>query len=158
MFDLPTEAQWEFACRAGSTTLWYDNISWNGTKGVFVDGRGVCSQYMWADEWGTNLGAAQEVGLLKPNAYGLYDMHGNVAETCLDAYAGSGGPSASDGSEVIDPTGPEASDGGTYRVIKGGGYKTNKGECGSGMRSTSPNATPLEPDIGFRLVCPAVAR
>ena len=82
MFDLPTEAQWEFACRAGSTTLWYDNISWNGTQGVFVDGRGVCDQYMWADSWATE---THEVGLLKPNAYGLYDMHGNVAETCLDA-------------------------------------------------------------------------
>ena len=158
MFDLPTEAQWEFACRAGSTTLWYDNISWYGTQGVFVDGRGVCSQYMWADEWGTNLGEAQDVGLLKPNAYGLYDMHGNVAEICLDAWSGSGGQSASDGSEVVDPTGPEASDGGTYRVLKGGGYKTNKGECGSGMRNTSSGATPIEPDIGFRLVCPAIAR
>ena len=155
-FDLPTEAQWEFACRAGSTTLWYDNISWNGTQGVFVDGRGVCDRYMWADEWGTALGEAQEVGLLKPNAYGLYDMHGNVGEICLDAWGG--GSSVSDGSAVVDPVGPAASDGGTYRVIKGGGYKTGKGECGSGMRTTSSTAAPYEPDIGFRVVCPAVAR
>ena len=155
-FDLPTEAQWEFACRAGSTTLWYDNISWNGTQGVFVDGRGVCPQYMWADEWGTALGEAQEVGLLKPNAYGLYDMHGNVGELCLDGWGG--GSSASDGSEVVDPIGPAVSDGSTYRVIKGGGYKTSKGECGSGMRTTSPTASSYESDIGFRLVCPAIAR
>ena len=111
---------------------------------------------MWADEWGTALGEAQEVGLLKPNAYWLYDMHGNVGEICLDGWGG--GSSASDGSAVVDPAGPAVNDGGTYRVIKGGGYKTSKGECGSGMRTTSSTATPYEPDIGFRLVCPAVAK
>jgi len=148
MFDLPTEAQWEFACRAGSTTLYYDNQTWAT--------RGNCPLYMWADSWGRALDASQEVGLLKPNAFGLYDMHGNVGEICLDAWAA--GTSVSDGSAVVDPVGPEANDGGTYRVIKGGGFKSDKVMCGSGMRSTSSTATPMDPDIGFRVVCPAVAR
>lgn len=155
VFDLPTEAQWEFACRAGSTTLWYDDISWNGTQSVSIDGRARCPEYMWADEWGRNLGAPQEVGLLKPNAYGLYDMHGNVAETCLDAWAY--GAAASDGSAVVEPVGPEADDGNAYRVVKGGGYTTSKAECGSGMRSAASGSA-YNGDVGFRLVCPAVAR
>jgi formylglycine-generating enzyme required for sulfatase activity len=155
MFDLPTEAQWEFACRAGSTTLWYDGISWNGTQGVFVDGRGRCPDYMLSDEWGRNLGAPQEVGLLKPNAYGLYDMHGNVAETCLDGWGY--GAQVSDGGAVVEPIGPEADGGGAYRVIKGGGYKTDKVDCGSGMRNAAGGSAYTD-DVGFRLVCLAVAQ
>ena len=154
-FDLPTEAQGEVACRAGSTTLWYDGISWNGTQGVFVDGRGRCPDYMLSDEWGRNLGAPQEVGLLKPNAYGLYDMHGNVAETCLDGWGY--GAQVSDGGAVVEPIGPEADGGGAYRVIKGGGYKTDKVDCGSGMRNAAGGSAYTD-DVGFRLVCPAIAR
>ncbi|MBR3221792.1 MAG: SUMF1/EgtB/PvdO family nonheme iron enzyme [Kiritimatiellae bacterium] len=154
-FDLPTEAQWEFACSAGSTTLWYDNISWNGTQGVFVDGRGVCSQYMWADDK-SETASVHEVGLLKPNAYGLYDMHGNVAEACLDAWAS--GTDSYYSNAAVEPTGLPASDGGTYRVVKGGGYGTDKALCGTCMRTTTPKAASYDPDIGFRLVCPAVAR
>ena len=152
-FDLPTEAQWEFACGAGSTTLWYDNISWNGTQGVFVDGRGVCNQYMWADEWATE---PNEVGMLKPNAYGLYDMHGNVAEVCLDAWAS--GSDSYYSNAAVEPTGLPAADGGTYRVVKGGAYSSAKALCGTCMRATTPKASSYDPDIGFRLVCPAVAR
>ena len=72
MFDLPSSEQWEYACRAGTTTLFnngsnadtaLDELGWyNGNAG----------------------GSTREVGLLKPNAWGLYDMHGNVAEFCLD--------------------------------------------------------------------------
>ena len=118
-----------------------------------MDGRGVCNQYMWADEWATE---PNEVGMLKPNAYGLYDMHGNVAEVCLDAWAS--GSDSYYSNAAVEPTGLPAADGGTYRVVKGGAYSSAKALCGTCMRATTPKASSYDPDIGFRLVCPAVAR
>ena len=146
-FDLPTEAQWEFACRAGSTTLWYDDQTWST--------RGNCPNYMWADSWATE---THEVGLLKPNAYGLYDMHGNASEICLDGW--SGGTSASDGGAEIDPEGPATDGPYAYRVVKGGSYNTAKFDCASCMRTAKGGGATTEdiPDMGFRLVCPAVAK
>src|SRR5690606_34334752 len=70
---LPTEAEWEYAARAGSTTAWY-----------FGDDKQQLSDYAW---WFDNSdGAYQKVGLKKPNAWGLYDMYGNVAEWTSDQY------------------------------------------------------------------------
>ncbi len=145
-FDLPTEAQWEFACRAGSTTLWYDNQTW--------DTRGNCPNYMWADSWATEV---HEVGLLKPNAYGLYDMHGNASEICLDGW--SGGSAASDGSAETDPEGPATDGPYAYRVVKGGAYDNSKFECGSCLRGAKGGGagTADIPSMGFRLVCPLPA-
>ena len=159
MLDLPTEAQWEFACRAGSTTAWSGGLSWYGSAGsneasVGIDGRAACSQYMWTSEYSGN--TTHEVGLLKPNAFGLYDMHGNVAETCLDVWAA--GSSVSDGSAVVDPVGPGASSGSGYRVVKGGGYSSARADSRSDSRTTTSKATSLDANVGFRLVCPAVAQ
>ena len=76
-FDLPTEAQWEYACYAGATTVY--------SYGDSPDG-----EYMWYSgnngQRGTNTYGAKEVGTRKPNAWGFYDMHGNVMEWCLDWY------------------------------------------------------------------------
>ena len=145
-FDLPTEAQWEFACRAGSTTLWYDNKTWGD--------RGGTSLYMWANDK-SETASTHEVGLLKPNAYGLYDMHGNVAETCLDTWVTGANDYYTN--DAVDPTGVDATEAGTHRVMKGGGYKTDKVYCGSGMRDAAGGSA-YNADVGFRLVCPAVAR
>ena len=94
-FRLPTEAEWEYACRAGTTTEYsYGN---NLTKSdANIDGDSI-----------------KEVGSYKPNAFGLYDMHGNVWEWCEDWYG-----ALQDG-ELTDPKGPKT---GTHRVFRGGSF------------------------------------
>ena len=106
--DLPTEAQWEYACRAGTVVL---------GNGMTEVGRYVGN----ADDakWGYS-GKHTKVGMYLPNAYGLYDMHGNVREWCLDWY-GSYGADA-----VADPRGPVSGDG---RIQRGGDYSSTAPQC-----------------------------
>ena len=99
-FALPTEAQWEYACRAGTTTPYYGGESEDDLRG-----------YGW---FGKNAGGTTHaVGELEPNAFGLYDMHGNLWERCADWYAEDYYTNAL----MDDPTGPLA---GTARVTRGG--------------------------------------
>ena len=111
-FTLPSAAQWEFACRAGSGATYY----WGYDDSVF-------GEYGWSSENATE-GEPQpcvhEVGLRKPNAYGLYDMLGNVEEICGDWYV------ATDGVERTDPEGPAA---GEKRIAKGGSYQRPATTC-----------------------------
>ena len=111
-FRLPTEAEWEYACRAG-TTMSY-------SYGDEPDHR-----YMWANRDGMSV---YEVGLKLPNPWGLHDVHGNVAELCSDwwEYPWSRGPQ-------IDPQGP---DGGYDRVVRGGSARASGGaySCRSAAR------------------------
>ena len=119
-FDLPTEAQWEYACRAGTTT-------------TYSYGNSANENYMWyyANEnstYGSNFGA-HPVGTKRANPWGLYDMHGNVWELCLDwsgtlAYG-------------TDPKGPSS---GSYRVKRGGAWNCEWDQCTSSKRGIS---TPL---------------
>jgi formylglycine-generating enzyme required for sulfatase activity len=99
-YRLPTEAEWEYACRAGSTTIYYWGNSMNGDYAWYSDNSG--------DE--TN-----EVGRKSPNAWGLYDMAGNVWEWCSDWY----GESYYDSSPRQDPQGPSS---GRGRVLRGGSW------------------------------------
>ena len=134
-FDLPTEAQWEYACRAGTTST-YNNggDTENDLKqlgrysGNRFDGKGGFSYH-------TNVGSYES------NAWGLYDMHGNVWDWCLDWYGGllSG---------VTDPVGPSS---GSRRVARGGSWYSNADGCTSSLRDHgSPSL--VDSDNGFRLV------
>lgn len=152
-FDLPTEAQWEYACRAGTTTAlnsgknlnsqYQDSAmdevgryGYNSRDGLFqggkADGKGGYQDYT-------------KVGSYAPNAWGLYDMHGNVAEWCLDFFASQLGTSP-----VTDPEGAES---GVERVLRGGSWNLTASSCCSASRDAE---YPTESDMtkGFRICCP----
>ena len=131
-FDIPTEAQWEFACRAGTATARYD-------MECDVDDMGWHS--------GNSGGAIHEVGLKKPNPWGLYDMYGNVTEWCRD-YSGGYGTAATPSAAIVDPAGP-ASHERNYRVKRGGSSRSpaanwfrsaRRGYCDQSW-TTTPNAS-----------------
>ncbi|MBR6021285.1 MAG: formylglycine-generating enzyme family protein [Kiritimatiellae bacterium] len=126
-FDLPTEAQWEYACRAGTTTTYSYGDSANG-------------DYMWYYSNSSN--QTHEVGTKKPNPWGLYDMHGSVEEWCLDWYASSLGTAA-----VTEPKGASS---GSHRVWRGGSWGDNAGGCRSANREILTPSNGLG-NLGFRL-------
>ena len=129
-FRLPTEAEWEYACRAGTTTAY-----------SFGNDASSLGEYGWFDG---NAGfSTKPVATRKPNAWGLYDMHGNVWEWCSDWYGNY--PSGA----VSDPQGPVS---GTGRVLRGGSWLNRSNLCRASFRFG------LEPgldncafgDLGFR--------
>ena len=131
-FDLPTEAQWEYACRADTTSKYNDgsdtSANWSSLgrySGNKTDGKGGFAEHT-------------VVGMYQPNNWGLYDMHGNVNEWCLDWYAKLT-------RDAIDPTGPQSGD---YRVFRGGGWSSNI--YPSYSRSAIP-PTGIGDTRGFRL-------
>ncbi len=108
-YRLPTEAEWEYACRAGIATRFY-----------FGDGGSQLSHYAWYHENSGN--ESHPVGKKKPNAFGLYDMLGNVWEWCSDWHTWDEGNYSQ--SPVDDPKGPST---GQYRVIRGGSWHDDAG-------------------------------
>lgn len=127
-YRLPTEAEWEYACRAGRTTAFYF-----GDDGRFL------GEYAWYD--GNSGKRTQPVGRKKSNPWGLYDLHGNVWEWCADWF-GDYPPGS-----VTDPTGPSS---GSYRVFRGGGWPFDAKLCRSAVRGRrSPNYR--AGGLGFRL-------
>jgi formylglycine-generating enzyme required for sulfatase activity len=160
LFDLPTEAQWEYACRAGTATALNSGKNLTGTEtcanmaevGRYVgntsDGKGGYSQHT-------------KVGSYLENMWGLYDMHGNVAEWCLDWWANNLGTSAK--------TDPKGATSGRYRLVRGGCWQGFDGagtaaSCRSAYRSRRYSTGTYYTDYfmdpsyaysywGFRVVC-----
>lgn len=125
-FRLPTKAEWEFACKSGTDTSYYFGETLNTSDANYL---------------ATAVGNLKPVGSYKPNAFGIYDMHGNVAEFCNDWLA------QYSVQPVIDPQGPSA---GLNRVIRGGSFNYPMYNVRSSRRY------PVLPDyknydIGFRL-------
>ena len=130
VYSLPTEAQWEYAARAGS-----------GNSYCFGNSENTLGDYAW---YAKNCGKKpQPVGLKRPNAWGLHDMHGNVWEWCRDWYANY--PT----SPVKDPTGPAS---GNKRVNRGGGWYGNADNSKSAYRNLDPPDY-RKPGLGFRIAC-----
>jgi formylglycine-generating enzyme required for sulfatase activity len=115
VYRLPSEAEWEYACRAGSPD---DYAFGNQTQ--------LLGEYCW---YAANSGGrTHPVGQKKPNAWGLYDMHGNAWEWCADWYERHGGK------PLVDPTGPAP---GTDRVYRGGGWQYKASYCRSANRTAT---------------------
>lgn len=128
LYRLPTEAEWEYACRAGSTSKYF-----------FGDDKLCLGEYAWFED---NSGKrTQAVGQKKPNAWGLYDMHGNVWEWCSD-WDGKKPEKA-----LTDPSGPST---GSHRVNRGGSWGASAVSCRTESRNyrTPPSRTG---NLGFRL-------
>jgi formylglycine-generating enzyme required for sulfatase activity len=139
-FDLPTEAEWEYACRAGS-------------KEKFHYGNSLSSKQANIADKAPFLDKTTKVGPYKPNAFGLYDMHGNVEEWCKDWYEKD---YSCKESPLRDPQGPKA---GKARVARGGSWGVSAGYCRSANRqvveldnSVCPPVTSTHNGQGFRVV------
>jgi formylglycine-generating enzyme required for sulfatase activity len=138
LFDFPTEAQWEFACRAGTATKFYNGLDAGSSSLGYRMGTG------------SGASSPSEVGRFKPNAFGLYDMYSNASEWCLDWYASYTAAAAS------DPEGPASGNDNKHRVSRGCSYNT--------AYDTKQNATVYRNGVtpvansslaGCRLWCPA---
>ena len=143
-FDLPTEAQWEYACRAGTTTAL--NSGKNLTETLVCPNMAEVGRYWYNRSDGRGgYNEHTKVGSYLPNAWGLYDMHGNVYEWCLDWY-GNYPMSA-----VTDPQGSPA---GSVRVLRGGRWYSGARGCRSAHRDYYYPSY-CSNRIGFRgVVCP----
>jgi formylglycine-generating enzyme required for sulfatase activity/serine/threonine protein kinase len=140
---LPTEAQWEYACRAGTTTLFHFGTSCNG-KEANCNG----NHPYGIEEKGPYLGRTCAVGSYPPNAFGLYDMHGNVWEWCAD-YMGNGNYKYH---ATVDPIGRLATEG--CRVVRGGPWDADAKYCRAAMRygnGAYGNRTGRDRNLGFRI-------
>lgn len=114
-YRLPTEAEWEYACRAGTTTAYH-----------FGNDSNDLSKYALFGGHKAGVWATQKVGIKLPNAWGLHDMHGNVWEWCADEY----GPYRVE-TEVVDPQGPDK---GVGKVARGGSWDYGAVKCRSAQR------------------------
>ena len=135
-YRLPTEAEWEYACRAGTTT------EFNVGSALFCDqARFRYSYHSLSECTGLQLGTVP-VGSYPANAWGLYDMHGNVWEWCLDSY------SSYPAGAVADPF----VTGGPSRVFRGGAWRNESYECRSASRNADGPGLAGNIGIGFRVV------
>ena len=127
MIDLPTEAMWEYACRAGTTTAI--------NNGKNLSDASKCAEMSEVGRYNFNRDDGKggssdvtKVGVYQPNAWGLYDMHGNVPEWCLDGFVDNLGTAA-----VSNPTGSDW----PHRAIRGGSYGDSASGCRSAYRTDS---------------------
>ena len=142
-YTLPSEAQWEYACRAGSTTTFHfgetittDLANYNGDNAY---GDGPKGEYR---EQST------PVGRFPANAWGLQDMHGNVWEWCLDAWHDSYKGAPADGSAWLVPKAGEDA----IRLLRGGSWSDDPWDCRSAYRGHDDPGF-VNYDVGFRVVC-----
>ena len=146
VFDLPTEAQWEYACRAGTTNVWNNDGPWSPTDAYDANNEYVGDladltldtlgryRYSIYNETHKQRNGPVAVGTFQPNAWGFYDMHGNVMEICLDAWPTTG----NDGSDAMDPVLGVGVVG--ARVARGGCWSLRASYC----RSAAKNRVPVQ--------------
>lgn len=130
VYRLPTEAEWEYCCRAGGATEY-----------SFGDDVKKLGDFAWFSA--NSEKGPHPVGTRKPNAWGLYDMHGNVCEWCLDLFAGD-----EKAAEMVDPVGSST---GAYRGLRGGSWLNEAVFCRSSARDECPPEG-MDDNFGFRVV------
>jgi len=157
-YRLPTEAEWEYACRAGTAEATYagameingkfnapvlDAIAWyGGNSSVGYTGKGIDTTNFADKEYPGGIDGPRDVGLKRPNDWGLYDMLGDVYQWCGDWYADK-----LPGGSVTDPTGPAS---GSRRAGRGGGWDYAARYCRSAFRVRSAPGERLR-HLGFRV-------
>ena len=158
-FDLPTEAQWEYACRAGT----YEGFNsgeisdqWDSKVASTALGELGWYNLNWSDDPACTSNETHVVGLKKPNAWGLYDMHGNVLEMCLDIHDTNRLATA-----VLDPAGRTRDEMPYNHVQRGGSYSSANIRCRSAAATEysgpgwpSSNNAKDGPNRGYRLCAP----
>ncbi|MGK7946528.1 MAG: bifunctional serine/threonine-protein kinase/formylglycine-generating enzyme family protein [Microcystaceae cyanobacterium] len=132
IYQLPSEAQWEYACRAGSQGKW-----------CFGDNEGQLGDYAWY--YSNSNGQTHAVGQKKPNNWKLYDMHGNVWEWCEDDYVDNYTNTPSDGTAYKNQLLQ-------YHILRGGSYGLNPDNCRSAHRNFDTCNARID-FFGFRIVC-----
>lgn len=130
-YRMPSEAEWEYAARAGTTTRY-----------SFGDGESKLGEYAWYDE--NSDGNTHSVGEKKPNPWGLNDVHGNVWEWVRDSWHGDYNGAPTDGSSWEKGVG-------SARVLRGGSWDLNAGNCWSAIHSYADPGARAD-DLGFRLL------
>jgi len=143
-YRLPTETEWEYSCRAGTTTAFYTgDITEIGVTPIDLN-LDEAGWYRYHNETTGEISGTTLVAQKVPNAWGLNDMHGNVLEWCQDWYGDY--PTSS----VTDPVGPDT---GNYRVIRGGSWHQDAQRCRAAFRGKWwTTDSDLLGDLGFRLV------
>jgi formylglycine-generating enzyme required for sulfatase activity len=143
-YKLPSEAQWEYACRAGTTTPFYfgesitpDLVNYDGNYGYAAAPKGKYRKQ------------TTDVGTFPPNAFGLYDMHGNVWEWCEDDWQENYINAPINGSALISQS--------NKKMQRGGSWNFNPAYCRSAYRGNG-NLDHYDYNIGFRVVCSGAAR
>ena len=140
-YRLPSEAEWEYAARAGTTTPFHfgeaittELANYDGNDTYASAPKGKCRKQ------------TTEVGIFPPNAFGLYDMHGNVWEWCADTWHNNYKGAPSDGSAWIDNDDE-------YQVLRGGSWAYIPNICRSAFRYDAYDRDNINLNIGFRVVC-----
>lgn len=145
--DLPTEAMWEYACRAETSTATYAG---NLTAATSEAADPVLERIAWYKA--NSDGHTHPVGLKEANGWGFFDMLGNVGEFTLDR---SVDQMSSD--DVIDPPGPTSGGSYAYRIYRGGGWETITYRMRAAFRAGNYGHAAAKNDIGYRLCCSAMA-
>ncbi len=150
-YRLPTESEWEYACRAGTDTAYHwgdrpeDGVGWcnvadQSARAEFSRVPSPSLLFPWSDGYTFTA----PVGQFRPNAFGLHDMHGNVLEFCSDWY----GQNYYQDSPATDPTGPKS---GEFRVLRGGDWSSYPKGCRAAKRYRDKPSIRCS-NLGFRVV------
>ncbi len=144
-YRLPSEAEWEYACRAGTTTVFHFGETITGNLANYN------ASNVYANEpKGKYRQETDPVGQSPANAFGLYDMHGNVLEWCLDDWHSNYERASTDGSALINSNNNNRSQ---FQVLRGGSWYSYPGSCRSACRDDYVVPNRRNYGIGFRVVC-----